>query len=361
MQLRIEKFLRRDIAFGHYAPGERLPDRKRLLAKFRANNDALQNAFAALAADGFIRAVSGHGTHVAKELPFANRYLLLLKRNPDDAGSGLFPKALRAAAAAVARRRGIEFEVFDIADAASDSAEYDQVMDRVRRQLYRGVFAQDITRTRDMDTVMNIDDVPMVVVEMLDVHSQGKMVRELGGLRSLPEEFFSRCFAECREAGLRRVAVFAPEWSSGCGFGQVAKLADSFGLELVRNGFHTFRMDCWAPVQFERLAALFADSAAGSRAEAVLLADDNFLGPFTAALLARYSRAEAARKYRLFSWGNFPCCPEGRLPVVFHGVDWEKTLDGFVDYVEAVRTEARQVRVPILAVHRDAQAMRRLA
>lgn len=349
-QLRIEKFLRREIAFGHYAPGERLPDRKRLLAKFRANNDALQNAFSALTADGFIRAVSGHGTHVAKELPFANRYLLLLKRNPDDAGSGFFQKALQTAAALVARRRGIDFEAFDVADATFDSAEYDRVMDRVRRQLYRGVFAQDITRTRDMDTVMNMDDVPMVVVDMLDVHSQGKMVRELGGLRSLPAEFLSRCFAECREAGLRRVAVFAPEWSNGCGFGQVAKLAGSFGLELVRNGFHTSRMEHWSPVQFERLAALFADSAAGSRAEAVVLAEDNFLEPFTAALLARHSRAEAARKYRLFSWGNFPCCPESRLPVTFHGADWERTLDGFVDYVEAVRTEAKRAPVPVVAV-----------
>src|SRR5437870_5392849 len=56
--------LRRDVAAGRYAPGDRLPSEGDLARAFSVSRGTLRQALGELAGDGLLQTVPGHGTFV---------------------------------------------------------------------------------------------------------------------------------------------------------------------------------------------------------------------------------------------------------------------------------------------------------
>lgn len=345
------KWIRHRIAVGILKPGDRLPDRKALCRKFEVSICPVQMAMNELIADGFVKAVSGHGTLVADPLPYAGKYLLLLRSRRDDAGVNLFAPALRAAAAQVAAQRKVSFDVKALIDEGPDSVPYAELKEEIRRHRYAGVFLQGTSElTNDTDVVTNINDVPMVYFGKRTIRSQGD--------RAIPlriwegegvEMLFGRHCADCRRHHCRRVAVIAP-WTPGDGFREVvfAKVKEH-GLEVVANGFHVVDMSHWDERQFRRLCKLFLSSDAGRAAEAVVLGDDNLLLPF-AECCREALGAKAGRRYFVSCHCNFPLLPKCDFPSAFHGPDLVDAISSFVDYADDCRAGMRKPRPPRLNI-----------
>lgn len=74
--------LRQAIRTGSYAPGQRLPDERRLALEQRISRPTLRLALAALERDGLIERIQGRGSYVATSLR-RGRYLCLLGSGPD--------------------------------------------------------------------------------------------------------------------------------------------------------------------------------------------------------------------------------------------------------------------------------------
>lgn len=341
----IADWVRRAIAVGRCKPGERLHDRDWFCRKFGANSHSVQSAFALLKEDGLIRPVPGHGTCVADPLPFAGRYLLLLKGDLADGGSRFFSSALETAARQIARARGLVFEVEHLVEADEDSVEYAEMLDRVRRQRYAGVFAQAASYGRGLDTVTNLDNVPMALFALKGVFAQGSQVVSPEGFR----DFFDRillCHLEgLRSRGCRRIAVFYPRMEKMSSVEAVLSRIRAAGLELVPEGFQTMDVLNWDARQFTRFVRLFLNSSAGLQADGVILGDENFLAPFAEACRGVLGR-EAKGRYVVSAHCNFPALPKIDFPMQFHGVDCTAMLESFVTFADACRRADRRPPLP---------------
>lgn len=338
-RMRISDWVRREIALGRFLPGDRIPDRRWFLHRFKAANLPLvQQAFADLEREGFVVSASRRGTCVAERLPFAGRYLLLVKDGDGDGGANFFTPSLRAAAKALAEERGIRFEVMNLTDARPGEAAYGKMIEEVRRQHYAGVVVQHLHKGHGLDTVTNLDDVPMVFFGLPSEYSQGNRVRSFDdGCQIHPRVFRLQC-EDCASQGLRRIAAFIPHINPLYARpDEFSRLAAEAGLGIVANGLQTVDISHWNPDQFRRLAALFAASDAGREAKAVVLMDENMLAPFAEVCGSRY---------RIFCHCNAPILPKSRLPVRFHGVDCTATLASALDYMDAVRTGSRTPSSP---------------
>ena len=346
-RIEIAEWVRREIVCGRLRPGDRLPPRSWFQKRFTPNANVVNAAFRELASDGFVetRGAAARGTVVARKLPYAGRYLLLVKAHDEDGGYNFFSSALKMAARELERRRGIKFDVVGVADASGDgedSAEYGRVVERVRRHLYSGVVAQHVNRDHGQDTVLNLDYVPMTYFGNTSEFAQGGWVKRLS---YRPESFvslFSVHFGECLDAGARRAAVFAADPArefAARGEALVRSAAAEHGVDLDENGLHFVPMAHWrrGRSQFERLVRLFLAYAEGRGIDAVILGDDNFLAPFEKACAEMYG---GRPPFRVLCHCNSPCMPKTSLDVSFHGLDCTATLSTFVDYAEALLSGA---------------------
>ena len=172
-RIQIEDWVRREIVQGRLKPGAALPSREWFRARFTPNLNMVQRAFDELRREGFVETVPGHGSRVAASLPFPGRYLLLTRSDVRDAGTNYFAPALRAAAKALERLRGVVFDVRNVEDCANGRDAYGRMMEDVRRHRYAGVVAQAANAVRDLDCVTNIDDVPRPDVTSTTTYSRG--------------------------------------------------------------------------------------------------------------------------------------------------------------------------------------------
>ena len=342
---KIADWVRHEIVKGRYRGGDALPDRNWFMREFAANRHSVQNAFDELRREGFVEAIRGHGTRVTRVMPFAGRYLMLVKSAPDDAGSRLFANALKESVAVVSRRRGVKFDIADIADAPSDSQRYADLLSRIRSHFYAGVFAQSVTKGHGLETVTNIDNVPIAFQGARSDLAMGSAAVGLGGWAS--DEVYRRHFADCRDSGVRRIAVFAPIPVGDVALRRekLSELAAKYGLKIVRCGYQAFSMRVWNDYAFRRFLELFFSSDAGREAEAVVLADDNFLVPFAETCRAELDE-KADSRYVVCSHANRPNLPKTDFPVRFHGFDWPTTIESFIDYAEDVRAFRSEPRRP---------------
>ena len=336
---RIASWVRRKIALGSWRPGERLPDRTWFERHFATTSATVQLAFAELRDEAFVTAVRGHGTRVADPLPFAGRYLILCNGTRERPSENLFASALRAGAEEVSRRRGVSFVIEGILDERGDSPAMLEVMDAVRRQRYSGVFFQNLGRETGERAISNISHVPMSGYALRDERAQGTLFAELRGFREAEETCMRAFFADCRASGAREVAVFLPvghhfAWEARC-----HRLAESYGLAIMREAFHTIPMNEYDPKEFARLATLFLKSDARRTCDAVVLGDDNFVRPFTDAVRALPQSLPGGMLLEALC--HPPLYPRTSLPFMFHGFDTVTMLESFVDYAEACHAGIR--------------------
>ena len=352
-RIEIAEWVRREIVCGRLGPGDRLPPRSWFQKNFTPNANVVNAAFRELAADGFVetRGAAARGTVVARTPPYAGRYLLLVKAHDEDGGFNFFSSALKMAACELERLRGIKFDAMSVADAVgngNDSTEYGRVVERVRRHLYSGVFAQHVNREHGLATVLNLDYVPMAYFGSTSEFAQGRWVKGVsGGAESFVAQY-SAHFDDCRRAGARRAAVFAPDPAR-----KLAARADSLmrsaaakhGIDIDENGLHFVPMAHWRRglAQFERLVRLFLAYAENRGIDAVVLGDDNFLAPFEKVCAEKYG---GRPPFRVCCHCNFPCVPKTGLDVSFHGIDCTATLSTFVDYAEALLSGVEKSQAP---------------
>ena len=116
----IEQELRRRICDGTYAPGARLPLRRKLLVEFGASPLTMQRAMDRLAEQGFVRAKGVLGTFVAERLPNRGCIALVFPSEPERSGGLRFWSAIQRAAAGWDGAGGATFRPYFLNDSHLD-------------------------------------------------------------------------------------------------------------------------------------------------------------------------------------------------------------------------------------------------
>ena len=339
-RMRIEDWVRVGLSSGSIRPGDRLPDRKAVAARFGVTVATVQKAFDALAAEGFVVATRGHGTRAADPPPFAGRYLLVVCGRDGKVADSLFDRALCRAAAVVAERRGVVFETAPILDEPDEGALRD-VAARARQQSYAGVFLRAVEPgRRHCGPLLRLNHVPVCGFFQTD-GTEGALVRPL---RDIQHTGLAPLFAACQRANRRRLAVFTSHDSGDSRDGEAParRLARSLGLEIGPWHYHDFDIGHLRPHALERtLRAVFAAEDVAWRPDAIVIGDDNLVATVARHLVQRLGR-KAASQLLLVALGNRPCLPETELPVRFHGLDLVATLDSFVAWADRCHAGRRR-------------------
>ena len=339
-RMRIVESIRRGIANGQLRPGEMLPDRIWYTKRFGVTNGTVQEAFDQLAAEGFTVAVRHKGTLVANPPPFHGRYLLALCGTAKHPAPYAFDNAHREAARMLSVRRGIAFEVRTILDEGPDSEAFDAVLADLRTQRYAGAFLRALATNRGLDTIGNVDDVPITGFFRRVDRSQGSMVRPLledrDGADGIPDQL-KMLLEECRRFRRQSALFVTHETESEIRESAFRELASQMGIRCPPFGYLVSGL---GPVLLRQLARTLALLLAPSRPDlpdCIVLDDDNFLPPLEEALYGLYGE-EAPRRFFVVSNANRPVLPQTRLHVRYHGVDALATLASFVDWADAVRS-----------------------
>lgn len=357
VRMAIETWIRDAIATGRVRPGGALPSRRDFRRAFDTTLGVVQRAFATLERQGFVRSRRGGSTDAAPHPPFADRYLYLGMPDGDENGVGIL-HAVKAAAAAIERSRGVRFE-FPGGEGRSlnvDSPWRRDLFAQMRSHRWAGVMFQNWTDEMAAAGKVRMDGVPVCIPGEPGVSARGftgSMVVRLGAARDAAGrivEPLDDVFSDCAAAGCRRVA-FLNHQNRKKPFRRdhVAGIAARFGLQIGPWHYQEIRMVGDVPGERDAIAAVLAAMLAPGRGwepDAVVLMDDHWLRPLEL-VLAGFGGGRMRAMF-VSCLANRPALPKSPLNVRFRGVDHERTLLSFVDWCEALRRGAPDPRPPAM-------------
>ena len=340
-RLRVEAWVRDCAALGLFRRGAPLPPRIWFERRFRATPSTVQDAFAALARQGFAKSVKGRGTFLPQRLPFDGR-LLLLVTSPLDALEGI-DASMVAAARLQERSRGLRWDVARIRPASVEP--HPPFLRQVAMQRYAGVFMRSSSKAR----YAYIDNVPMS--GFITKGLPGSLVR---GFPRIDDHIPPSLFRACRAAGCSRPIVFdrvepvsdnAVASDGSARERAVRAAAEQAGLTVLPDAY--VPVSRLHPAQTRLLLRFALASPTLSGFDCVVSLEDNLVPPLCDALVERCG-SSAARRIMVFASGSLPTAFETPLPVEWHGFDWTATLDSFADWCDAVHAGDADAATPRL-------------
>lgn len=339
-QMQIADYVRSRLAQGKWAPGQLLPHRTWFIDKFKTTHHTVQKAFNQLRDEKFVVAVPHLGTRAAETLPFANRFLILCYGVPE--APSILTQAILKSAEAIAGRTEARFEIAYALDLEFDDPAHIAVLDAVRSHRYAGVFLEALPAHKRKDSIVSLDDVPMAGIFAPNPIATGSLLTPLiDSAAGATTTDLTPFFVECRQRGLKRIAVFEGFLHSTDREDEIRRQAQAHGLEC--GPYHVHGSDTSLPA-LSLARRIFRMALAPEfpwQPEAIIVGDDNFL-PLVEDVLREHYGQDGAHRFFVTSHGNLPCLPKTDLPVVFHGLNVEKTLETLIVYAEACTRGGRR-------------------
>lgn len=160
--------IRLQIVRGEISPGQRLPVRTELEARFGTTAMTVQRAFDQLTADGFIESRGRHGTFVAQHPPHLARYALVFSVPPQSGAQVWSPlwSLLGEEAAKFEASHNCRFTSFYNIDGHIEGEDYRRLLHEIQtRQLAGIIFAMDPSQLSHTP-ILKQRDVPMAAITM---------------------------------------------------------------------------------------------------------------------------------------------------------------------------------------------------
>ncbi len=336
--------LRGEILDGSLAPGSRLPTRSELVARFDASSVTVQRALDTLVADGFVQARGRNGTFVVDHPPHRCHYGLVIAgaqsarahwphfwRAMADEAAGLFGAGPRSMTVYC----GIE---------TRDERHYPKLLRDVQARRLAGLIFATNPYYLANSPVLDLPGLPRVSVG--DRHGSAVPSVISQDSRGLIDLAIARFAALGRtRVALLTVPGIAPEHR------------EHFLAELGRHGLTTRPEWLQAavidyPYWAEHLTRLLFRPGQAQTPDALLITDDNLVGPATAGLAALGVRCPA--EVEVIAHANFPWPTASALPITRIGFDATQLLRQGVADLERQRLAPERpthsVVTPVLTV-----------
>lgn len=328
--------LRGEILDGTFAPGRRLPTRNELVMRFDASSVTVQKVLDALIEDGFVQARGRSGTFVVDHPPHLCHYGLVIPGAQDqraqwphfwralqDEAMVLFP---RSDARSLTVYTGIE---------SRDERQYPKLLRDVQARRFAGLVFVHNPHYLGNSPVLTLPGLPRVAV----ASGRDGVVSSVIGLDS--QRIFDLAIRRFAALGRRRVALLTVP-------GIEPAHREHFLAELRRAGLGTrpewlqaaaIQYPYWA----EHLTRLLFRSGQEQVPDALLITDDNLVGPATAGLQALGVRCPD--DVEVIAHANFPWATPSAVPLTRIGFDARQLL------LMAVADLDRQRRAPERTTH----------
>jgi len=339
--------LRREIIVGTVAPGQRLPTRSELVLRFDASSVTVQRALDTLISDGFVQARGRSGTFVVAHPPHLCHFGLVIAGPL--AERERWPHFWRALAdqaktlfAAGPRSLTVYYGI-----ATRDELHYPRLLRDVQAQRLAGlIFATDPYYLAN-SPVLAQPGLPRVTVG----NRRGSVLPSVLSLDN--RGIFDLAIRRFAAMGRQRVALLTvPGIEPAHREHFLAELA-ACGLTTRPEWLQAAVIDY--PYWAEHLTRLLFRSGQGQVPDALLITDDNLVGPATAGLKALGLRCPA--DVEVVALANFPWPTASALPITRLGFDATQLLQlGIADLERLRRSPERATHSILSPVFADSTA-----
>lgn len=331
--MEVVNYVRDQIALGRWRPGEQIPFRTWFIENFSTTPNTVQKAFDQLRGEGFVVAIPHIGTSVANNPPFQNRHLILLYGDPER--PQMLTQAILQAAQNIEASRNVKFDVEYILDKRIDDPHCVAVHKAVQAHQYSSVFFEAFSNNPIELAIASIDNVPMSGIFPLCPFPLGSLVVTLNAIpTTLTSTNLKPLFEECQKRELKKISIFD---------GSILDLNREVD---IRNTAKAYNLEC-GPYHIQLASTSTSSLRLAQYAfravlapempwqpEALVISDDNFVPIINKILLEFYGK-NATSRFFIVAHGNLPLLPPTSVPIVFHGLDIEKTIASVIDYAES--------------------------
>ena len=309
--------LRGEILDGTLAAGQRLPTRSELIARYEASSVTVQLVLDTLIADGFVEPRGRSGTFVADHPPHLCHYGLVIAGTlAERAHWPHFWNALDGEARHLFGKGPRSMTVY-YGIASRDERHYPKLLHDVQARRLAGLVFATNPHWLVNTPVLDLPGIPRVTIG----DSQGSSVASVVRLEN--ERFFALAVGRLADRGRRRVALLTVP-------GIDPRQREDFLGELARHGLETrpewqqaavIEYPQWA----ENVMRLLFRAGTGTLPDALIITDDNLVGPATAGLKALGLRCP--EDIEVIAHTNFPAVTASALPITRLGYDAHALLE----------------------------------
>ena len=322
--------LRGEILNGTFAPGQRLPTRSDLVARFDASSVTVQKALDTLIEDGFVQARGRSGTFVVDHPPHLFQYGLVIPRAlAQREGWPHFWRALADEAASLFGKGPRSLTVYYGIE-TRDERHYPKLLRDVQARRLAGLIFVHNPFFLANSPVLTLPGLPRVAV----ASGPDGVVSSVIGLDS--RRIFDLALERFAAMGRTRIALLTVP-------GIEPAHREHFLGEIQRLGLRTRPEWLQAavidyPYWAEHLTRLLFRTGQEQVPDALLITDDNLVGPATAGLQALGVRCPD--DVEVIAHANFPWATPSAVPLTRIGFDARQLL------LTAVADLDRQRRAP---------------
>jgi hypothetical protein len=309
--------VRLEIIDGTVAPGQRLPTRSDLVARFDASSVTVQRALDTLTADGFVQSRGRSGTFVVDHPPHLCHYGLVISGALAQRDSWPhYWRALREEAAVLFDTKDPRTLSVYCGIEVRDEPHYTRLLKDVQSRRLAGLIFATNPYYLINSPVLTLPRLPRVSVGGL----AGSVVPSVLDLDC--QSIFDRAIERFAHMGRTRVALLTVP-------GIEAAHREHFLLQLQRAGLSSrpewlqaavIQYPYWA----EHITRLLFRSGQDQVPDALLITDDNLVGPATAGLKALGLRCPD--DVEVIAHANFPWPTASALPITRLGFDINQLL-----------------------------------
>ncbi len=304
--------VRREIIDGTVAPGQRLPTRSDLVARFDASSVTVQRALDTLIADGFVQAHGRSGTFVVDHPPHLSHFGLVIPGALDQrAHWPHYWRALNDEAAVIFDAKDPRTLSVYCGIEVRDEPHYAKLLKDVQSRRLAGLIFASNPYYLGHSPVLTLPGLPRVSVG----GQAGSVVPSVLELDS--QSIFDRAIERFARMGRTRVALLTVP-------GIEPAHREHFLAQLQRAGLSTrpewlqaavIQYPYWA----EHITRLLFRPGQTQVPDALLITDDNLVGPATSGMQALGLRCPA--DVEVVAHANFPWPTASALPITRTSID----------------------------------------
>ena len=329
--------LRERIVLGHWAPGERLPNRLEIESSFAASSITVQSALDRLKHEGFIVASRRSGTYVAENPPHLSHFALVFPSGPGNLQWNSFWAAICREAKKLEAEGERRFPLYFGVDGHEDVEDYQNLIRAVEQRRLAGIIFGNNPDVLQHTPLFGEVRTPAVTIAL------NSKVPWLPVVRPVPGSFMERAVVCLAEQGCKKIAVL-----------KTTDSGNDFESALARHGLITRpwwvqNISLWQPDTARDVAHLLMNPDQTERPDGLVITDDNLLTPASEGLAA--AGVPDRFPLEIVAHCNFPWPTASVVPVHRIGFDVTQIVASCINLVEVQRREAAYaIDNPILAV-----------
>jgi len=318
-QLDIVNELRREIVRGLLAPGSQFPLRVELEQRFGASRVTVQRAIDLLREEGFVYVKGRQATYVSDDPPHLTRHALVFPQMAPADGVKAAPwfwEALAHEAGRIEQECNLRLRAHHDVDARAQTEPYQALVAAVRNHQLAGLIFPIGTGPYLGTPLLDYPRTPRVAIA--DPGAPGGVAVVTLDARSM----VARALDHFAARGRRRVAVLTVTGAVAGHFGDIS--AALAGRGLTTRACWSHEVNLATPHTARTLVHLIMCACHGERPDALLITDDNLVGPATEGLVAAGCRVP--EDLDVVGHCNFPWPTPAHVPVRRIGYDANRCL-----------------------------------